>query len=367
MKFHRGYHFMALAALLLAGAGCSKKTTAPLAAGDPLSPATQAGIASISAALQSPAWSKLDGLSFAPAPAATATAMRAMLRAAQPGMLRSQQASGALVRDILNGWSSRLATPNAVVIPPEVRGTTWVFDPAQHKYVEDASRTGAPENGVRYILYAVNPLSHEPVVTSEIGYADLTDEGDDTPNTASLRLRAVSDDVVFVDYAATITKTDTGGEIHATGAFFYDAKHLNFDIQVQAGANPNQASVDLHAKLEVPEDSAQLETAIHVTADPATGRLMLTQDVAVCDHAFRIEASGSNDESHATIVVDGTAFAQIHQTANVIVVVGADGRPLPPDQRKALGQIFTLFADVSAAVGRLLQPVGVLFALVPTA
>jgi hypothetical protein len=358
---------MALAALLISGAGCSKKqTTAPLAS-DPLSPATQAGIGSISAALQSPAWSKLDGLSFAPAPAATATAMRAMLRAAQPGMVQAQQASGALVRDILNGWSSRLATPNAVVIPAEVRGTTWVFDPAQHKYVVDASRTGAPENGVRYILYAVNPLSHEPVVDAEIGYADLTDEGDDTPNTASLRLRAVSDDVVFVDYAATITRTDTGGEIQASGAFFYDAKHLSFDIQVQVGAGPDQAGVDLHARLEVPEDSAQLETGIHVTADPVTGRLAMTQNVEVCDHTFTIEASGSNDEAHATIVVDGTAFAQIHQTANVVVVVGADGRPLPPDQRKALGQIFTLFADVSAAVGRLLQPVGVLFALVPAA
>lgn len=367
MKFHRGYHLLALAALLMGGAGCSRKqTTAPLAS-DPLAPATQAGIASISAALQSPAWSKLDGLSFAPAPAASATAMRAMLRAAQPGIAQAQQVSGALVRDIVNGVSSRLATPNAVVIPPDVRGTTWVFDPAQHKYVVDPSRTGAPDNGVRYILYAMNPLSHEPVVTSEIGYADLTDEGDATPNTASLRLRAVSDSVVFVDYAATIARTDTTGEIHATGVFFDNAKHLNFDIEVQAGASPGAAGVDLHATLQVPEDNAQLETAIHVTADPATGRLAMTQNVEVCGHTFTIETSGSNDEAHATIVVDGTPFAQVHQTANVIVVVGADGRPLPPDQRQALARIFTLFADVSAAVGRLLQPVGVLFALVPTA
>ena len=366
MKLHHETTVVALAALLVAGAGCSKKTTAPLTS-DPLAPGTRAGIATVHSALSSPAWNKLDGLSFAPAPASSATAVRALLRAAQPGALQAQQVSGSLVRDVVAGLSSRLAGPNAVVIPPDVRGTTWVFDPAQHRYVQDAGRTGAPDNGVRYILYVVNPLTHEPVVSEEIGYADLTDEGTDAPNTAALRLRAVSGDVVFVDYSVTLAGVAGAGQLGVHGTFFDNAKHLDFDIQVHAESAGQQGSMDLHALLAVPEDSFQLSADAHAAADAAAGTSQLAQDVTIGDHTFAIAAAGSGDEANATVKVDGTPFARIHATPSVVVVVGADGQPLSAEQRQALGQLFGLFEQVCVVLTRLLQPVGVLFALVPIA
>ena len=366
MKMHRGYTVLALAALLVAGAGCSKKSTAPRVASDPLAPGTRAGIASIHAALSSPTWSRLDGLSFAPAPAPSAAAVRALLRAAQPVALQSQQASGALVRDVAAGLATRLAAPNAVVIPPDVRGTTWVFDPGQHKYVQDPDRSGAPDNGVRYILYAMNPLTHEPVVNQEIGYADLTDEGTDAPNSAALRLRAVSGDVVFVDYSVSLAGAANAGQVGVHGTFFDNAKHLDFDIQVHAESAGSQGSLDLHALLAVPEDDCQLSTDAHAAADAAAGTSGLAQEVTIGDHTFAIAAAASSDEANASVAVDGSAFARIHATSSVLVVVGADGKPLSAGQRQALGQIFGLFDQLCIVITRLLQPVGVLFALVPT-
>lgn len=179
-------------------ASCSREnTTAPAPATDSgaaLSPATQSGLVSMQAALESPAWQSLDALRLVGSgQAPLAATVRPMLKGAAAAPSVATAATSSLVRDVAQALRQRAAaSPEANVIPPSVRGTTYVFDPEKHCYVPDPNRTGAPENGVRYALYAVNPFTHEPVVSEEIGYADLTDEGDDTPNTAALRLRAVS-------------------------------------------------------------------------------------------------------------------------------------------------------------------------------
>jgi hypothetical protein len=66
------------------------------------------------------------------------------------------------------------------------RGKTFVYDGAQHRWVIDPARTGAPANGVRFITY--EPRGAEPDATRPIGHADLIDLGDAS---AGLALRLV--------------------------------------------------------------------------------------------------------------------------------------------------------------------------------
>lgn len=370
MNTRRSMKMIALGTLLLTSGACSKNApTSLVTSSDALSPRTRAGIASVHAALASDAWQGLDALAAAPGPARSAAAVRALLMssASGAGVTGMSSVSGTLVRDVAVGLASRGSQTNVAIIPPSQRGTTWVFDAAQQRYVVDRARTGAPANGVRYILYAVNPLDHTVVPDVEIGYADLTDEGDATPNAGSLRLRAVSHNVVFVDYQVGLVGSANGGAIGVHGTFFDGTKHLAFELQAQGGHTPSAESQEVHAHLAVPEDAFELTSAAQATANLAQGTQHVAQAIEINGHTFAIVADHAGETAQATVAVDGTPFAQVNVNGSVIVIVGADGRGLPAAQRETLGQLFGLFDQVSAAMTRLLEPVSVMFGLVPSA
>ena len=363
-------HVLALGALVLASGACSKKSpTSPAGMSDALSPGTRAGISSVHLALASDAWQALDALAVAPGPAKSVAAVHAILESSVSGARAAgvSNVSASLVRDVAVGLASRASQPNAAIIPPDQRGGTWVFDAAQQRYVVDPTRTGAPTNGVRYILYAVNPLDHTVVPDLEIGYADLTDEGDSTPDAGSLRLRAVSHDVVFVDYQVGLVGSAGAAAISVHGTFFDGTRHLTFELRAQGVHTPAAESQEVHAHLAVPEDAFELASAARATADLTHGTQHVEHAIDIDGHAFAIVGDHAGDAAQASVAVDGAPFAQISVNGSVTVILGADGRPLPAGQRDALSQLFGLFDQVSGALTRLLEPVGVLFGLVPRA
>ncbi len=359
-----------LLALALSAASCSKHNlTAPAEAPAVLSSKTRSGLGTVESALASPAWRSLDALRFAQDPARAVAIVGPLLRdaAAQAGALAGTATTSGLVAVVSRELAGRAAEPFAVVIPPEVRGTTYVFDPEQHRYVPDPDRTGAPENGVRYVLYAVNPLTHEPVVSEEIGHADLTDEGDETPNAASLRLRAVSDGVTFVDYTVALAGAPDAMELAVNGTFFDRSKHLGFAIRAHAEAAEERQSLALQFQLAVPEDGFALANQARAVATPADSTVHTEQAVHIDATTFTISSVHGPDRVDATVGVNGVPFAEIHGRAGTLVVVGPDGEPLSDENRIALGRLLGLFDGVSRMLGHLLEPVGALFALVPRA
>ena len=371
---HRSLRIALVLLTVVAVTGCSKDhATSPALTEAPsteaLSPSTRTGLATVQQALESPAWKSLDALSLAgPGPAPLAGSVRSMIRdAAAPGVVTpsATAARSALIEDVTREWGQRLVSPAGTVIPPEVRGTTYVFDVELHRYVPDPSRTGAPENGVRYVLYAVNPLSGEPVVSEEIGYADLTDEGDEAPNTAALRLKAVSGGVTFVNYRVALAVESGAGTLAVDGTFFDGHKHLTFDIQVHGEEEAGIGELTVRFHLAVPEDDFALANETQAVAKDDL--VTLDQVIVIGDWAFAIDSVHRPDRVEATVAVNGVPFARIAGDASTLTVLGADGKPLSAEHRVALGQIFGLYDCVWALLAHLLAPVGGLFALVPSA
>jgi hypothetical protein len=365
---------LAVLTIVLIAAGCSRDNpTAPAPApstnsGVALTPETQSGLVTMQSALESPAWQSLDALRLTSSPASSAAgSVRPMLMGAAATQSVVTAATSSLVRDVAERLRQLAATsPEAKVIPASVLGTTYVFDPLKHGYVADPSRTGAPANGVRYVLYAVNPsFTHEPVVSSEIGYADLTDEGNDTPNTATLRLVAVSDGVTFVDYRVSLAGENGSGELAVEGTFYDGTKHLAFVIHVLGEQTADGQILAVRFRLAVPEDNFALTNEARAVAKDGTTRL--NQAIAVGDHRFVIASVHSPDEVDATVTVDGAVFAVIHWDASKLTVVGPTGERLPLEDRVALWRLLGLFDHVSRLLYRLLMPVNALFALIPQA
>jgi len=352
----------------VSAASCSKQNlTAPVDAPAVLSSKTRSGLGTVESALASPAWRSLDALKFAEDPAQAAASVRPLLRdaAAQTGALAGTASTSGLVGEVSRELAGRVVGPFAFVIPPDVRGTTYVFDPEQHRYVADPAREGAPQDGVRYILYAVDPLTGEPRVSEEIGHADLTDQGDETPNAASLRLQAVLDGITFVDYTVALVGAPHAMELAVNGTFFDRSKHLRFAIRAHAEAAEERQSLGLQFQLEVPEDGFALANQARAVATPADSTVHAEQAVHIDAATFAISSVHGPDRVDATVGVNGVPFAEIHGRAGTLIVVGPNGEPLSAEERIALGRLLGLFDGVSRMLGHLLEPVGALFALVP--
>lgn len=115
----------------------------------------------------------------------------------------------------------------------------------------------------------------------------------------------------------------------------------------------------------MPEDGFVLTNQAH--AEVADGTARVNQAIAIGDHRFVIASVHQPDEVDATVTVDGAVFAKIHGDASTLTVLGADGEPLPLEQRVALGRLLGLFDHVSRLLHCLLVPVNALFALIPQA
>ena len=87
------------------------------------------------------------------------------------------------------------AVARVPILPAAHLGSTFVYDGAA--YVVDPARTDAPPDGVRFVLYALETGTQEPILDEEIAVADVRDVGVALENGFALDIAvlAASDDV----------------------------------------------------------------------------------------------------------------------------------------------------------------------------
>ena len=195
----------------LALAGCSGDSTAPDAPFDPagtnsdmdgMSNAFSAGVMEsyVSASAQIGA---VVGGSVSAAIAAAPTASIARDRA---GAMK--YAASLAKRYVSTGSALRPSfSTTAASIPAEYAGVTFVYDVGTHGYVA-SDLTGAPSNGVRFLLYSVNPITGEITEPlNQVGYADIITT--ETSTSASVQVKLVSGGVTYLDYTVAASGTST--------------------------------------------------------------------------------------------------------------------------------------------------------------
>ena len=136
------------------------------------------------------------------------------------------------------------------LISPFNRGATFVWDAARGDYAK-STRSGAPGNGVRFILYATDGATGKPDPARERGYADLVDTGSPTGPDIALRLVAVYEGITFLDYGLTLVARTGGGRLEVTG-FVRDAENrVDFDIDVEGARDGASDRVDVTFAIEI--------------------------------------------------------------------------------------------------------------------
>lgn len=203
----------------------------------------------------------------------------------------------------------------AALFPPEVIGKTFEWNDTTDMY-EATARTGAPSTGVRFILYAVDPLTSmpvEPVV--EVGYVDLDDESTASLAKLHVTVAGVGGTPVYVDYTVSLgSVTSSSARISTSGYITKGAASpdtLSFNGSITVAGNESSVSVTQDVHLDVNSRDLHIRHFEKIT---------LTQSTASLQIYFRFQHGAE------VVTLDGTlAFDDIAQTANGTLVVKVDG------------------------------------------
>jgi hypothetical protein len=327
---------------LMTGCGGSNNPTAPDAPFDPAG--TTSDLAAVEASFDSDV---MAGFSSA-APAISATlgeTPAAMALRAAPGKMISAGKSGAreyvgaLARLYTHPSTGMRPVSSQAAILDEHLGVTFVRNTETLEY-EASDRTGAPSNGVRFIVYAVNPVSGQPVTPlQEVGYADVSVT--ETPTAATVRIVLVSGNVTYLDYTVGVTanQDQSAATLTLAGYISNGQDRVNFDLDTHFNFNTSVISFDY--TLSVPTrgnfriDFEETWTETTVTSSlelrGAHGTVTIEGSQTEAGGSYAVEVNG---EPFATITVPDVGEA---------VITGADGEPLTEEELNTLQQIFLAF------------------------
>ena len=244
---------------------------------------------------------------------------------------------------------------SVVAIPSGVAGKTFVWDESTDTYVV-SDLSGAPSNGVRFLLYAVDPVTLRPVEpVVEVGYVDVIDQS--TATLADVRVKVVEGNVTYLDYSVVASATSSSGLVTISGFAFNGTTRANFTLKTTVSVNASDSTLvlSLDYQLDVPSRGLSVDW----TATFGSVSQAVTLDLAVSgpNGDVRVVGTSGPDGGTFTVKVNGNTFATITSTASSLVITGATGDPLTPDEEQALETVFDSYEGSLNAFSDLLMPV----------
>lgn len=241
------------------------------------------------------------------------------------------------------------------IISPLRRGTTFVFDPALGRYVMDPSLDGAPETGVRFLLYEEGP-DGRPDPQREIGYVDLIDEGAGSAEDIALRVVVVTSGDVLLDYRTTVDVVESGGAVTVEGFLQGEEDRLDFEITIRGSTAGGESTADITFEMGIGARGFQISGSMHgVDGDTGEGgRVDLS--VRHGSDSFSVEIQGNPDHLEGTFRVNGEVFATLEGHPDSAVIRGATGEEPTWAEVLVLRHIVDLSEDVFDLFEDLLDP-----------
>jgi len=267
---------------------------------------------------------------------------------------------------VIQGFSMS-ASAVAPVFPPELLGVTFEWNFTEGNYAPTA-RAGAPVDGIRFILYAIDPVTRVPVEPPvETGFLDLTDEG--VGDVLRVGLYAESGGTALVDYFIELTYALVGQDIDVTASaegFISDGQN-QLDFALSQGATLLGATETLEMNLVYALSLAGQDVSVTVEMhgefdfagetpiDAATVDLRVQNGTEFVD--FEMTLATDNNLT-GVIQYNGVTVVNISGTEADPVFTRADGEALTLEEVAALVDLFDMIDDVLDLVENLFEPFG---------
>ncbi len=245
---------------------------------------------------------------------------------------------------------------SAAAIPSEVLGTTFVWDSEATAYVA-SDLSGAPAKGVRFLLYAINPVTGQPVEPlQELGYVDVTDVS--AGSVIGTRVLVYADGVSYLDYTVSAAGTGTAGTITVKGFASNGSERANYTLQSTIAQSTNGMLLTLDYALSVPSRGLAINyTATFGNLSPE--QVAVTLDFSVSGRNGDVTLSGTYGAAGGTfsVKVNGEIFATVTLGAGSDpTITGASGTALTPEEEAALRLILDFYDGSLAVFDNLLAP-----------
>ncbi len=234
-----------------------------------------------------------------------------------------------------------------VVFPQDVLGKTFVYDSATAMYVVDDGATGAPADGIRVILYAVDPILERVVFPlMAIGHLDLEDAS--TPSADALQITAVVQGTTVLDYLASAEVTTSSITFSAVGELTDGSTVVTFNLS-STFSETTGASVDW--TVTAPNASVRLQVTAQLNA------IALTMTLTHGNNSLVLHVEGDDTSFGGTIRHNGELIANITEDIEGgVIFTDPDGNPLEGAELFALAVIFEAAGDVLDHFEDLLEP-----------
>jgi hypothetical protein len=342
-------------AVALLGAACSDGTgPGPAKPVDPL--ATAANIQGLNTSFGSPAFQSFAlAANYSPAATSALGPLRTLLRTAQPAF-SGRALTAAESRGAAAAFSAALV-PNAAVLPPAILGTTFEWNTSTAQYAATA-RTGAPVNGVRFILYALD-VNGAPIVAQEIGYADLLDESTSSTQKIHILVVGLNPAVTYLDYTISATATAASATLAAFGYITDGVERLDFN----ATSTGTASSAAFDIRFDVNAAGAHVRLRFTLTAPAANVlkatvnlRLQFGDELLTVTGSETVNFNTQEDTGTLTVMVNGGIYATVSIVDGNPTYTGGGGQALTADDLTALNAIFAALGTVANQFDALIAP-----------
>jgi hypothetical protein len=346
---------LAAAAVALSGCGSESAPTVPF---DPAG--TTSDLEAVNTTFASSAYTEFSALSWmfdaalggAPLVSSSAAALdirgAGTAKALQAAVARSAERIARIApRPRREGLSA-----SSMAIPPEFVGKTFVWNGSA--YVVSAL-TGAPSGGVRFLLYAVDPITGIPAdPLNQTGYVDLVDMSSGT--TSAARVIVVSGTTTYVDYRVNVTATATSARVTVLGFITDGVTEATFNLRSVL----TNSGLSLTYSLDVPERDLSIDLTMTATGTtPEASTIGVTLDMRGQNGWVRLTGTFTATGGTLNVAINGAPFATITSTSGAEpVITGAEGQPLAPEELETLQLIFEFTGGAFIAFDQLLAPVG---------
>ncbi len=369
-------------ALALLAAACSDNSVAPKSPADPQ--ATAAELAALGTVFNAAPLQSLSSVSTSITPSAPAPLAALALAGATNPLDHSTRLQPYARRIDAARVFARLLKPEmsvnavAALFPPALLGKTFEWDFTALQY-DTTARTGAPSNGVRFILYAIDPLTLEPAGPApgtEVGYIDLKDEGSASQPKVHVIVAGVGGAPVYVDYTVTLTSQSPSVKITTAGYITNGAgspDSLRFSGAISASGSTTTISVTEDVSFDVNSHDIHVRNWQRVTITQSGNQTALSLRISFrFEHAGEVitldgalDVNGTEVSGTVTSKVDGGLYATCSLTGTsnsyTHTCQGADADGLSADDNAALDALGSAAGGVTSIFEGILGPaIGVL-------
>ncbi|HWZ27291.1 MAG TPA: hypothetical protein VNX15_01930 [Gemmatimonadales bacterium] len=330
------------AALMLVAAACKDTvSTGPVQIFNPTgATASLSGVDATFASAPFQSFLSFSGAGAAPAPGSPLAVFATIGQAVAPRLSARADvpAHQAALKDL-----ARVMTSSQSIIPDSLKGTTWVWDTTQNKYVKSDS-TGAPATGIRFELYAVDNTGHITHPLTQVGHLDYIDHS--TAGSTTLQVVIASSTFTYVDETITGSGNASAFSVSATGYIQVPTHRLDFNISFTLASGTyaiQEQFSDFADQLGLTFDFSI--TAVSDTSVAAT----VSFSYSTGSQSINFNGGGTIGDStqnvQGTVRVNGQVFAVITAVgprSALPTITDAHGQPLSGDDAVLLYQMFVI-------------------------